>query len=447
MQSLSLTRSGSQLQHSNGTRLTAPRRWRVALYSHDTMGLGHTRRNLLIAQTLASCGLPLDILLIRGMGEPLGVSLLPGVDCLTLPAFHKQTDGSYTARNLNLELADLVRLRAHTLQAALSAFAPDVLIVDNVPRGAQNELDLALAQLRRTGQTRCVLGLRDILDAPEVVQREWQQSANEATISSYYDAVWIYGDPKVYDPIRAYQFSPQLAARTRYVGYLDQRSRLYYAEQALPLELPDAPLALCLLGGGQDGMQVAEAFVQASFPDDMHALLITGPFMAPELRMRLETMAARRERLRVLSSTDEPTWLLQRASKVITMGGYNTVAELLSFEKQALVVPRVRPRQEQLIRAERLAALGLVDMLHPDQLSPQALSSWLAQPTKTPNVHTKIDMQALIRIPHLLTELLSQRNLALDNMPHNTVKDQKSGSRRQLTIARRIQHSAFSIQH
>ncbi|HEX9203338.1 MAG TPA: glycosyltransferase, partial [Vicinamibacteria bacterium] len=36
----------------------APRqRPRVVLYSHDTMGLGHMRRNLLIAQFLTAAGL------------------------------------------------------------------------------------------------------------------------------------------------------------------------------------------------------------------------------------------------------------------------------------------------------------------------------------------------------------------------------------------------------
>ena len=140
MKSLSLLIPDGSRQRSNivgqGLRSEAMRSWRVALYSHDTMGLGHTRRNMLIAQTLASCGLPLDILLIRGMGDSLGVSLPAGVDCLTLPALSKQRDGSYSARNLSLDLAELVKLRAHTLQAALTAFAPDVLIVDNVPRGA-----------------------------------------------------------------------------------------------------------------------------------------------------------------------------------------------------------------------------------------------------------------------------------------------------------------------
>jgi hypothetical protein len=60
------------------------------------------------------------------------------------------------------------------------------------------------------------------------------------------------------------------------------------------------------------------------------------------------------------------------------MGGYNATIEALSFGKPTLIVPRVRPRLEQWIRAERLRVLGLVDVLHPDELSPDRLSRWLA---------------------------------------------------------------------
>jgi predicted glycosyltransferase len=49
------------------------------------------------------------------------------------------------------------------------------------------------------------------------------------------------------------------------------------------------------------------------------------------------------------------------------MGGYNTYCEILSFNKPALIVPRITPREEQLLRARRAAELGMVDMLLPEQ--------------------------------------------------------------------------------
>src|SRR5713101_4961702 len=76
----------------------AERQWRVALYSHDTMGMGHMRRNLLIAQTLArSCRA--SVLLLAGAQEAAAFPLPPGVDCLALPAIMKQ-DSTYQTRRL-----------------------------------------------------------------------------------------------------------------------------------------------------------------------------------------------------------------------------------------------------------------------------------------------------------------------------------------------------------
>lgn len=88
------------------------RRWRIVLYSHDTMGLGHKRRNLLIAQTLGTSAIDADILMISGMGDGNQFQIPSGIDYLTLPALHKSTDGKYQARRLGLSLKEIITLRS-----------------------------------------------------------------------------------------------------------------------------------------------------------------------------------------------------------------------------------------------------------------------------------------------------------------------------------------------
>ncbi len=386
-------------------------RWRIALYSHDTMGLGHVRRNLLVAQALANSDLPVDILLIMGKREGSGFLLPPHVDCLTLPALHKSTDGTYSTARLGLDLREMIQVRSQVIHASLQAFQPDLLIVDNVPRGAVRELDAALHMVRRHGHTRCVLGLRDVLDDPNTVRREWQNADNIEVLRKYYDEVWIYGDPRVYDPVRRYRFAPDIAAKVRYTGYLDQRARLHNQD---PLQAPAArpplpgPFVLCSVGGGQDGARLAEAFVQACLPAHMHGVLLTGPFLPEETQRRVRHYALHHPRMSVLGHLNEPAPLLLAAERIVAMGGYNTVAEILSYEKHALVVPRVKPRHEQLIRVERLRDLGLVHMLHPTQISPEAIGDWLAHDLGTPpKVHDKINMRGLEHLPHLVENILS----------------------------------------
>jgi predicted glycosyltransferase len=393
-------------------RKNNPGQLRVAFYSHDTQGLGHIRRNLAIAAALNQTESPPVMLMISGTQLGSALTTLPGVDFLALPAVAKAANGRYCARSMTLPLADLIRLRMSTIRGALAAFAPDVFIVDKTPTGLQGELLPVLQMLRQRRQTRCVLGLRDVLDDPVTTRREWNLSNSEAVIDAYYDAVWVYGDPAVYDPIREYGLADELADKVRYTGYLD-RHGLSQSQGEQAVELPfsanieEQRLALCTVGGGQDGGDLSAAFARAEFPPDTAGILVTGPYMPYKTRKKLQRLAAHRSHLQVLEFVPEPLALLQRADYVIAMGGYNTVCEILAQRKPALIVPRVKPRQEQWIRAERLRNLGLLDVLHPNQLTPDRLSQWLAGAEERPlPAPMNIDLNGLTRLPHLLNELL-----------------------------------------
>jgi predicted glycosyltransferase len=344
------------------------------------MGLGHMRRALLIAQALASGGPEATILLVCGSVQASSFIFPPGVDCLTLPALHKSCNGAYDSRRLDLPLGSITRLRSQTIRAAVCTFQPDLLVTDNVPRGALGELEPVLEDLAAK-RVPCVLGLRDILDEPEAVAREWARSGNEQAIRDYYRAIWVYGDPTLYDVAAECGFSAELKRRLQYLGYLDQRPRLTRTSggplSSLPSPAPRGPFALCTVGGGQDGLELADAFARSRAPSGVRRLLLVGPDMEAGGRRRLHETARRDRSLTVLDFVREPADLVKRAGCLVSMGGYNTVCEAVSFRKRALIVPRVAPRREQLIRAERFRERGLLDLLHPHTLAPEALSSWV----------------------------------------------------------------------
>jgi predicted glycosyltransferase len=277
-----------------------------------------------------------------------------------------------------------------------------------VPRGANNELKLSLKKLRKRGDTRVVLGLRDILDESEKTKGEWQRLNNEKVIERYYDAVWIYGDAKVFDPVAEYGFSKNIAEKVRYLGYFDYKERLEHSPPG-KLEFPAKPFILCQVGGGQDGIKLAETFAQTRFPKGHTGVLITGPFMPTESKQRLQALAEGRRDLILHEFLAEPTQLLQAANFVISMGGYNTVYETLSFEKPLLIVPRVEPRKEQLVRAERLQSLGISEYLHPNDLSPETLAAWLQkQDTAPEGIRQRFNFSALENLRYALHQLTSE---------------------------------------
>lgn len=377
-------------------------RRRIALYSHDTVGLGHLRRNLALGTTLAADTPGADILMISGSREAISFPVPPGVDYLTLPAFAKR-DGAYGARTLSMPLRELVALRSAAIAAALTSFDPHVLIVDKVARGACGELDVALAQLRQSGRTQCVLGLRDILDDPSTTQREWEAADTFGAISDLFDAVWVYGDRAVFDLPREYDLPSDVVALMTFTGYLA------HGRPRIPVVLDPSvtaePYALCLVGGGQDGIELTEAFVAALLPRGLRGVVVTGPYMDAGRRRMLVDRIAGRSEVSLLEFVPDCHQLIDGAQAVISMGGYNTVCELLAAGKRPLLVPRVTPRVEQLIRAQRLAERGVVDCLHPALLRPQVLAEWLeCDRDRQPSGH--VDLDGIAQVPGLVDQVL-----------------------------------------
>jgi len=387
-------------------------RYRIALYSHDTMGLGHMRRNLLIAHALSRSDLNPTILMIAGGKELHAYPLPTDVDCLILPSYHKGPNGVYQSQHLDVSCQELVDLRSNTIRGALEAFQPDLFIVDNVARGTLGELEPTLQKLRKERRSRCILGLRDIQDRSDVSHTQYL--ADEQSMRDFYDAIWIYGDANVYDRAQEYSYAADIRAKIRYTGYLDQSSRVSDTpdspgnEVLSGLGLPPGPLVLCIVGGGQDGAALASAFVQSRLPDGYNALLITGPYMPEHAKHQVYKAADRNPRLSVLEFVPDSTALVKQADWVITMGGYNSVCEVLSFGKRALIVPRIEPRQEQWLRAKRLQELQLAHMLHPADISPESISAWLHRTDITlPDVKGKLDISGVDTIQKLVKEVAS----------------------------------------
>lgn len=365
-------------QASEASLLSRPR---VAFYSHDTMGMGHLRRNMLIASALSAGSLRADTLLIAGTREAGFFAEQAGLDCVTLPALHKNNSGHYSAKHYDWSLEKTAQLRGRVIASTLLAFQPDVFVVDKLPQGICDELLRVLRILRRRHSTRCVLGLRDILDCADTAIQEWRKANNDQIIADYFDEVWVYGDPQVFDCCQEYQFDAATCQKTRFVGYLDQTLRLAHQSTANEelQKLGEADFDLCVVGGGQDGFQLARRFCQAIIPDGRRGVLLTGPFMPAHEKRQLQTLAAKNPAIEIVDRLVEGDLYLSKARRVIGMGGYNTVTGILSYSKPAMIVPRVRPRVEQWVRAERLAELGWVTCCHPDQLSAERISRWLAQ--------------------------------------------------------------------
>jgi len=362
---------------------------RVLVYSHDTYGLGNIRRMLAISEHLLRTHPDLSILLVSGSPVIDRLGLPDRLDYIKLPCLTRVDRGQYRPRRLEVEMETILALRTELLRVTARHFAPDLLLVDKKPLGIRRELEPTLLDLSaRRPTARCVLVLRDILDRPETIIDNWERNGHAAALPLY-DRILVLGQRELFDLGAEYRLTAAARARTVYCGYLRKEAAAGAREavrraRGIP---PQVPLLLVTPGGGEDGERLVEtallAFRQLLARQDQEssrpwrAIVISGPEMRPEARERLRRMAEDLPGLHFESFSGEMIELVAAADVVVSMGGYNTICEIVSQRKPAIVVPRTEPTEEQLLRAERLGPLGLFEVIHPDRLDPAELATRL----------------------------------------------------------------------
>ncbi len=386
-----------------GTPPAEMRMKRVLIYSHDTFGLGNIRRMLEVARHLVGASPAVSVLLVTGSPMLHAFRLAERIDTLKLPCLRRDVDGRYGARSLPLSLDATVRMRANLIRSAIADFEPDLILVDKKPFGVEDELAGALAGLPAgAARPRLVLLLRDILDHAETTARIWRKNGYFEAITAYYDRVLVVGCPTVFDLRAEYAFPPFAAAKVEYCGYIAREpGRRGRAAVRADLGVDAAtPLVLVTPGGGEDGALLVgtalAALARLPAAQRPHAHLVFGPEMAEPRRRDLRAQATALGNVTVQDFSDDMMSLHAAADVVLAMGGYNTVCELLTLRRRAVLVPRVKPGVEQCMRAERMAAQGLVRMVHPDALTPQRLADALA---------AELDAAAAGRLPPRLQRL------------------------------------------
>lgn len=350
----------------------------VMTYSHDGFGLGHLRRNTTIASVLARQVPDSSVLMLIGCPSGAVFKLPTGVDFIKLPSVIKRNTGVWLPLRLRIGLEKTKALRVATIQEAVRIFHPQVLLVDHVPVGIWGELLPSLQMLkRRSDAPTIVLGLRDILDAPEVTRALWEREGTYEAIRRYYDEVFIYGRKEIFDTGAHYGLDGEFAHKLRYVGYVcDHEPCKSHIEMRNELQIGNK-LLLVTGGGGADAfpmmLECMKALKLLGARPGLEAIFITGPLMEGGQREHLRELA-KGLRVRVLIHVEDHLSYMNAADLVVTMAGYNSLYQLLRLRKKGLVIPRSGPSAEQQTRARIFAEQGLIDVIQPGELSPKKVA-------------------------------------------------------------------------
>jgi len=385
---------------------------KIVLYSHDTFGMGNIRRTLLLSHEFISEYPGASILIITGSPMIHAFSIPKGIDYIKLPCLDRFAAEHYGPRYLADCPEEVKETREAILRESVLRFNPDLMVVDKRASGIDSELLPTLHALRENGRrTKLVLGVRDILDEPERTRKVLAGNGSFEVINEFYDEVWIYGSKGIFDTTKEYGFPESVVRKTFYCGYL-KRPTVSAGRSDGP------PRILVTTGGGGDGSDLIEAYLSglSTLPRNvaLRSTIIFGPQMPQERRLVLLRRFDYMADVNFLEFEADITNLYAESDLVVSQAGYNTVCELLSFSRRAILVPRSEPVREQLIRARLLAERGLFECLEPQGLTSETLISKVLEALNSPTMPARdVDLDGLPAIRERVRALLNcQRRAA-----------------------------------
>jgi predicted glycosyltransferase len=414
---------------------------KIMVYSHDAFGLGNIRRMLAICTHLLKSIPNLSILVVSGSPMLQSFRLPQGLDYIKLPCLNRGESGEIAVKYLNAGIESTVQLRSELILAAAKNYQPDLVLVDKKPYGIKGELTATIDYLKNfLPETKLVLLLRDILDAPEKTTREWQKENYYHAVESLYDRVLVAGMPEIFNLCVEYQFPIAIAKKVYFCGYLRKEPGLK-SRRIIRRELniqTKEKLILVTPGGGEDGFQLIDTYLtgiaKVDKKEKIRSLIFCGPEMPLKQQKQIAKKAALDSQVEVLEFTDDLMSYIDAADLVVCMSGYNTICEVLSAGKLAIAIPRTKPAQEQQIRSKFMAQGGFLDTIHPDNLTSQVLVDTILEKLNNTNdrpIVSRLDLNGLPRICENISQLL------FDPFSTNSIPPLTSSSASELCLSQK----------
>jgi predicted glycosyltransferase len=371
-----------------GTKKT----YNIVMYSHDTYGLGHIRRTMAIASRLRSR--QTNVLILTGSPIAGRFSFPEQIDFVRIPGMIKKTNEEYLPLSIKINPKHALDIRKNIITATVKTFKPDLFIVDKEPFGLKKEILPALRWLERCQpQTKTVLGLRDVMDDAETIKKSWKKKNIYKVLDKYYSEIWTYGIRDFYDPIEEYNIPDSISRKIYFTGYIPRavikRKEAVREKQRYKIGEKEK-LVVVTTGGGGDGYPVMDNYLSMLERNgrmcSFKSILITGPFMPKNKRSDV-FKRARKLGVIVFHFYRQMEKILAAADLVISMGGYNTLCELMSQKTVSLLIPRETPRMEQTLRTRCFKNRNLVDYIPWDSLSPEILNQKVTDLLEKPSAY------------------------------------------------------------
>ncbi|MCG3117640.1 MAG: hypothetical protein LLH30_18380 [Candidatus Manganitrophus sp. SA1] len=381
---------------------------KALFYCQHVLGMGHFIRSMEIVRALKD----FEVCFLNGGEIVPGFEFPSSVDVVNLTPLTSDADFKEVRSGGPHSLEEIKEVRRLKILSEFERFKPDLLIVELFPFGRRKfafELVPLLARIRLGGYpTKVVCSLRDILVGKRDQARHEDQVCR--IVNRYFDLILIHSDPTFQRLEETFSRMEELHAATWYTGFVAQTMDPFPINppEGIPAD-DETPTILVSIGGGRVGIELLECAIDAgpivgeTAPHRM--LIFTGPYFPEDHFLRLQRKIEKNPNITIRRYTTDFLSYMKRAGLSISMAGYNTCMNILTTGTKSLLLPFTgNQNEEQTIRAKKLAALGVAEMICPDELQPRSLADKIVRALKTEPVSVGLEMQGAEKTARFLGE-------------------------------------------
>ena len=382
---------------------------KILFYCQHILGMGHFVRSMEIVRGLVS---DFQVCFINGGEVIQGFDVPADVEIINLPAIKTDAEfRSLQAVDSTQDLAAVQESRTQQLLKIFEQFQPDILMVELFPFGRRKfsfELIPLLERVKAGGKTKVVCSLRDI-----VVTKQNKQKHEEKVcqlMNQYFDLLLIHGDPWFQPLEETFSRIHDLTCDIHYTGYIVQ------PQPSSDISV-QKPMILVSVGGGRFGHELLDCVIDTApilSKVIRHKIQIyTGPFMPDYKFLELQDKGQICENIRLERYTSNFLSYMKNADLSISMSGYNTTMNILTTGVRGMLLPFMgNDDQEQRIRAEKLEKLGVIDMIHTEELQPEPFAQKIIHCLQKQPTQISFDFNGVEKTARLLKQLITEHKVA-----------------------------------
>jgi predicted glycosyltransferase len=386
---------------------------RIMFYCQHCVGFGHLVRSSAIIQALARDFL---VMFVTGGPSVAGFELPSNVEVVRLPEI--QTDAEFECLEVcdsALSLEETQSLRKDLLIRAFDSFEPDALITELYPFGRKRfafELIPLLDRARRCKDrpAAVVSSVRDVL----VTKKDGGRHETRVCkiVNKYYHLVLVHSDERLQRLEETFPRVADLNCPVAYTGFVVRPENRVNGSA----RLEDQPTIIVSAGGGKypEGHLLLESVIGASrvletrIPHKFH--VFSGPFMPAAIYQHLDGLTHTTRNVTLNRFTPDLAGKLRLADLSISMGGYNTIMDILCTGVRALVLPVTSNEDtEQTVRAAKLQTFGVLKVLRPEALAPEPLAATILEALRTKPGKVTLKLDGADQSALLVKEFLGNR--------------------------------------